>query len=472
MKKSTYRWIQLAIACLLLVGGIVIGTGLSPEGLGQFWRKVAFYDSAGTEHSEDGAEEDDHAHAHEGEAIVEISETAAKNLNLKVGAVEVRNYDRTIQIPAKIVERLPAGRRMITAPIAAMVSDIFIAPGQAIRPGDPLYELSVTDDSIAVAQVKLINLIAEIENVNKQLNRLRPLAAEGSVKQSRVIEAELELEKLKTGYDAACQELLLRGLDEGQLEALVKEQALVRELTIYAPELPETDSSDSTKAWYTVEDIEALRGTSLARGASLCTLSYHGELFIEGYAYESDLEKLAAIDGHGLAFSAEFGESDRTYFRDGLSLHSISNHVDAESQTFPIYVAISNEIQAERTDNQSRTFISWRFKPGQRAHLRFPVEVWEQQYVVPIDAIAEEGPQVFLFMKIPHSHEVDGEIMQEFKRISVELAYKDKNYAIIKTESNVSEYASYALNFAHFLNLAYKQSASGGGGHSHHGHSH
>ena len=280
MKKSTYRWIQLAIACLLLVGGIVIGTGLSPEGLGQFWRKVAFYDSAGTEHSEDGAEEDDHAHAHEGEAIVEISETAAKNLNLKVGAVEVRNYDRTIQIPAKIVERLPAGRRMITAPIAAMVSDIFIAPGQAIRPGDPLYELSVTDDSIAVAQVKLINLIAEIENVNKQLNRLRPLAAEGSVKQSRVIEAELELEKLKTGYDAACQELLLRGLDEGQLEALVKEQALVRELTIYAPELPETDSSDSTKAWYTVEDIEALRGTSLARGASLCTLSYHGELFI------------------------------------------------------------------------------------------------------------------------------------------------------------------------------------------------
>ena len=160
---------------------------------------------------------------------------------------------------------------MITAPIAAMVSDIFIAPGQAIRPGDPLYELSVTDDSIAVAQVKLINLIAEIENVNKQLNRLRPLAAEGSVKQSRVIEAELELEKLKTGYDAACQELLLRGLDEGQLEALVKEQALVRELTIYAPELPETDSSDSTEAWYTVEGIEALRGTSLARGCLLYT---------------------------------------------------------------------------------------------------------------------------------------------------------------------------------------------------------
>ena len=106
---------------------------------------------------------------------------------------------------------------MVTAPIAATVSDVFIAPGQAIRPGDPLYELSVTDDSIAVAQVKLINLIAEIENANKQLNRIRPLAVEGAVKQSRVIDAELELSKLKTGYDAACQELLLRGLDESCL---------------------------------------------------------------------------------------------------------------------------------------------------------------------------------------------------------------------------------------------------------------
>ena len=465
MNKSIYRWIQIGVACLLLIAGVVIGTGLSSEGLGQFWRKVTFYDEADS--GGDDETEEESAHAHEGEAIVELSETAMKNLNLKVGSFESRNYERMIQIPAKIVERLPGGRRMVIAPIAATVSDVFIAPGQAIRPGDPLYELSVTDESIAVAQVKLINLIAEIENVNKQLNRIRPLAVDGSVKQSRVIEAELELSKLKTGYDAACQELLLRGLDESKLTALVKDQTLVREVTVFAPDLPESRSTDTTKDWYTVEDVEALRGSNLRRGASLCTLSYHGDLFIEGYAYESDLEKLAASDTHGVSFSAEFGESDATYFREGLSLHSISNHVDAESQTFPVYVAISNEIQAERTDDQMRTFISWQFKPGQRAHLNFPVETWADQYVVPIEAIAEEGPQVFIFMKIPHTHEVDGEIMQEFKRLPVELAHKDEGYAIIKKGPNVSEYATYALSGAHFLNLAYKQAASGGGGHSH-----
>ena len=70
-------------------------------------------------------------------------------------------------------------------------------------------------------------------------------------------------------------------------------------------------------------------------------------------------------------------------------------------------------------------------------------------------------------MKIPHTHEVDGEIMHEFKRVTVELAYKDGRYAIIKKGANVSKYATYALTGAHFLNLAYKQSASGGGGHGH-----
>lgn len=466
MNKSTYRWIQIGIGCLLLIAGVVIGSGLSPEGLGQFWRKVAFHEEVESNDSGDETEEEP-VHSHDGEAIVEISETATKNLNLKVGSLEIRDYERTIQIPAKIVERLPGGRRMVTAPIAATVSDVFIAPGQAIRPGDPLYELSVTDDSIAVAQVKLINLIAEIENANKQLNRIRPLAVEGAVKQSRVIDAELELSKLKTGYDAACQELLLRGLDESKLTALIEDQTLVREVTVFAPELPESNSADTTKTWYTVEEIQALRGSNIDRGDSLCTLSYHGELFIEGYAYESDLEKLSATDTQGVSFTAEFGESDATYFREGLSLHSISNHVDAESQTFPVYVAIRNEIQTERADDQMRTFISWQFKPGQRAHLRFPVETWTDQYVVPIEAIAEEGPQVFAFMKIPHTHEVDGEIMHEFKRVTVELAYKDGRYAIIKKGANVSKYATYALTGAHFLNLAYKQSASGGGGHGH-----
>lgn len=466
MNSSTYRWIQLAVACLLMVVGVVIGTSLSPEGLGKFWQTVLFYEKD----SDDETESDD-SHDH-GDAI-EISETAIKNLDLKVGSCEIRDYQRTIQIPAKIVERLPAGHRIITAPIAGTVSELFIVPGQSIRPGDPLYELSATDDSVAEAQVKLINLISEIENANKHLNRIKPLAVQGSVKRSKVIEAELGLSQLKTRYDAACQELLLRGLSEPQLTALIENQTLVQGQTVYAPELPEADGSDPEKAWYTVEEINAVRGTNLERGASMCTLNYHGELFIEGYAYESDLEKLTIKDPKNVPISAQFGESDLSYTREGLELHSISNHVDPESQTFPIYVAISNEIQAQRIDDQQRTFVSWRFKPGQRVHLSFPVETWTDQYVVPIDAIAEEGPQVFVFLKYPSSHEHGNEIVHLFERVAVQLAYKDQDHAIITRDSQISEYATYALSDAQFLNLAFKQAASGGGGHGHsHPHPH
>ena len=156
-----------------------------------------------------------------------------------------------------------------------------------------------------------------------------------------------------------------------------------------------------------------------------------------------------------------------------MCIRDSSNHVDPESQTFPIYVAISNEIQAQRIDDQQRTFVSWRFKPGQRVHLSFPVETWTDQYVVPIDAIAEEGPQVFVFLKYPSSHKHGNEIVHLFERVAVQLAYKDQNHAIITRDSQISEYATYALSDAQFLNLAFKQAASGGGGHGHsHPHPH
>lgn len=463
MNKSTFIWLQIFAAILLLTAGTVIGTGLKEEGLNAFWKKVAFYEPAQKEEESPG----DDVHGSD-ESIVELTESAISNLGLKTGPFQIRDYTRSIEIPAKVVERLPAGRREMTVPIAGTVSKVFIAPSQAIRAGDKLFELTVTDDAVSEAQVRLLNLMAEMEIAEKQLKRIKPLAEEGSVPGSRLLDAEFELSKLRTNYDAASQELLLRGLSTNQLEDLVHNKLLVKTLVVSAPELPGSQTLDTTNQWYTVEAIQALTGTNLKRGESLCTLTFHGELFIEGYAYESDLEKLTRIDMDQILIAAEFGESDVVSRRDGLRLHSINNHVDDESQTYPIYVAIRNEVSSERVDEQGRAFVSWRIKPGQRAHLQLPVESWEQQIVVPIDAIVDEGPAVYVFLKISHTHEHEGEVIQEFIRKSVRVSYRDKDFAIISPESDLDLDASYALDNAYFLNLALKQAASGGG----HGHSH
>ena len=460
MKSATKIWIQVVVAALLLAGGVAIGTGLKAEGLNAFWKKVAFYKPP------DEADEEDAGGAVDN-TILEISETAVKNLKLETGLVTKRDYSRSIEIPATVVERLPSGRRNVTAPISGTVSQVFIAPSEAIRSGDRLYELNVTDNAVTDSQVKLIGLMSDIEVADKQIKRLKPLVAEGSVTGKRLLDVEFEIEKLKANYDAACQELLLRGLNADQLAALIQNRELIQTLTIYAPDLPDAESSDETNQWYTVEDIQALAGSNLARGESLCTLTYHGQLFIEGYAYESDLETLAQNELGSISVVAEFGETNTTFRREGLSVHSISNHVHAESQTYPIYVAISNEIQAERTDDSDRSFITWRFKPGQRAHLLLPVEKWENQVIVPIDAVVQEGPQAHMFLQIPHSHEIDGELHQEFKRVSVHITYQDKDVAIINTDSGFSTRATYALNKAYQLNLALKRATAGGGGHSH-----
>lgn len=415
----------------------------------------------------------DNTQTHGSTSIVEILESTMENMDLKTGKFEVRDYAQKIRIPAKIIERIPQNRRRVTSPIGGLVTNVLIAEGQAIKPGDKLFEFRITDASLAKAQVDLLELIKQIDVGQQKIDRLKPLVESGVVARKRLIELEFTQSTLKQQLDTNKQELLQLGMDRSEITNLIDQKQLMQTIDIFAPNLPEQFNSAQLEdqKYYTVESIQALEGSNQAFGSNLCELTYHDDLLIEGFAYESDIDKISRANEAGLDFTAQFGEGKAMESRDNLKLFKIENHVDSRSQTYPIFVEIKNEIVSKTTDENNRNYVHWKFKPGQRAHLEFPIEIWKDQVVVPIGAIAREGPETFVFLKISHTHEGPNGTTHEFQKVPVKVLHTDKYYAVLARSIQLDPLEHYALDQAYKLNLALKQAASGGGG-THAGHDH
>ncbi|MFK7767642.1 MAG: efflux RND transporter periplasmic adaptor subunit [Mariniblastus sp.] len=451
-------------------------------------------------------------------SIVEVNEIAMKNMKLKFGKFEVRDYSNRIRIPAEVVERIPQSRRSVATPTAGRISKVFIAEGQAVRPNEKLFELQLTDQSLASSQAQLLSVLSEIEINRKELDRLTGLFDQGVVARKRLIGIDFEIKKLVNKRDALKQELKMRGMDESTVANLIETKQLSRSLIVYAPSLEpesstdndqtvrsnvnaafpdsinsvsigqasfdeslvgETLSSESTSGelkdeqYFTVESIAAFEGSTLELGQPLCELTHHSSLLIKGYAYEIDIEKIAMSKESGDKFTARFGEDhlQRQDVREGLSLFQIDNHVDTNSQTYPFFVELGNEILSRTTDKQNRTYVNWRFKPGQRAHLEFPIETWKEQVVIPLTALVREGAETFVFLKIGHTHEGPDGTIHEFKKISVEVRHTDQQFAVLTPSIALDTYEEYALDQAYKLNQTLKLAADGGAD-PHAGHSH
>ena len=459
--QRTNIWPTLALCTILLGIGGTTGFLLRPIIL-----------PPGSATSQEAAAEE--ASVHGSTSIVEILESTMENMDLKTGKFEVRDYAQKIRIPAKIVERIPQNRRRVTSPIGGHVTKVLIAEGQAIKPGDKLFEFRITDESLAKSQIGLLELLKQIDVGQQKIERLKPLVDSGVVARKRLLDLELEQSTLEQQLDTSKQELAQLGMRPDGIENLINQKQLMQTIEIFAPDLPESASDLSQhedQQYYTVESIQALEGTNQAFGSSLCELTYHDDLLIEGLAYESDIDKISNANEAGWSFTAQFGEGEAMESRDNLKLFKIDNHVDSQSQTYPIFVEIKNEIVSRTTDDNDRNYVNWRFKPGQRAHLEFPIETWKDQVVVPLGAIAREGPETFVFLKISHTHEGPDGTTHEFQKVPVKVLHTDKYYAVLAQSIQLDTLENYALDQAYKLNLALKQAAGGSGG-AHAGHDH
>lgn len=417
---------------------------------------------------------DDHAGHDHGptDDRIKLTPQAQANLRLVVDAAIPEGYSRTLLIPGMVVDRPGLSDRGVVSPVAGVVTQIAIQPGDTVRAGATLYTLKILSEVFQQSQAELFKASRDLVIAREQIARVR--GAEGVLPATRIIEAENVERRLATSVTAYRQELLTRGLKPDQIDAVAAGK-FVTEISVPAPTRALDDKTlidatpgtaapaDKAPPNFEVKEIRAQLGEQVQAGQVLCTLANHQLLYVEGRAFKSEAGLLEKAAQNGWPVKAEFAEEANGWpaTEDALTIRHLANAIDPTSRTFAFYLSLQNQSRAYTREGQ--TFLVWRFRPGQRVRLRVPVEQFADVFVFPAAAVAREGPDAYVFRQ-------NGDV---FQRKPVNVLFEEQDTVVVANDGSIGAGQFFVRNGAAAIQRAIKaKAAAGGGGHEGHDHAH
>ena len=437
---------------------------------------------------------------------IELSEQAQQNIGLETIDLKPATFSRTITVPGIVTEKPGHSDVEVTAQLAGVITQVYPLRGETVEPGDPLFRLRLTHEEIVQAQAELLKTTEKLDVVAQEIERLEKVT-EGAIPGKNLLQFKYEQREHKAVQHAQKQALVLHGLSEEQVEGILKERRLLKELLIFAPggpvagerkaengqsenaveravleippeEKPSSGPQRSTpnpqahrhsdlvpprpRRFFELETLMIEQGQHVQVGKPLCKLGDHTSLYIEGRAFEREAQLLtnAVTQSWPVAAAFESGSEKPEIIRD-LHIVYLANAVDKESRAFPFYVELPNEIARDARTSEGHRFLSWKYKPGQRVQLLVPVEQWPNRLVVPADAVVQDGAETYVFQR-------NGDL---FERRTVHVEYQDQRSAVLANDGSVYAGEHIVVTGAYQLHLAIKNKA-GGGVDPHAGHQH
>jgi biotin carboxyl carrier protein len=403
-----------------------------------------------------------HDHAAPADRVA-LSPQAAANLHLVSEPLKPQTYWRSLQVPGIVVERPGQSDRGISAPMVGVVTHIHALPGDTVRPGDPLVTLRLISEYLQNTQSELFKTTRDVQLTQEQKDRLAAAAREGTVPEARVIEIDQQLRRLAAAAQSYRQDLLTRGLSPEQVaEAAAGKFATTVRLVAPRPAAGEKPVSSGSVApsvaerldqAFEVQELKVDLGQQVQAGQAILILANHQSLYIEGQGFNQEAALFERAAQQGWAVQAEFAEDAADTWPPATAafrIHHLSNTIDPASRTLSFYLPLAN--QSRSYDADGRTFLIWRYRPGQRVRLHVPVERFDNVFVLPAEAVAREGPEVYVFRQ-----NGDG-----FDRKPVRLLYEDRRSVVLANDGSVAPGQYVAQNRAASLNRVLKaKSASG-----------
>jgi membrane fusion protein, heavy metal efflux system len=408
----------------------------------------------------DQKQEHDHEHGgHDHSAVLELSAQARRNIGLRTGPVKLQAYDRTLSIPGIVVERPGQSVVNVTAPLTGVVTQLYVTAGEAVSPAQKLFDLRLTHEDVVQAQAELLRTAQELDVIRKEVKRLEVVTRDGAVAGKTLLERKYEEEKQQAVLQAQREALVLHGLNEDQIEQILETRRLLPSIRVFVPEL--APHAASAAPVLQIQSLTVEQGQHVNTGDSLAVLTNHAELLIEGRAFEHDATQISHSLEQGWPVSAAIeSQGDQPTMVEDLQILYLAGRIDPESRALHFYVSLPNELLRDK-EAGGRRYVAWRFKPGQRVQIRVPMEKWQDRIVLPIDAIAQEGAEIYVFR-------VNGE---RLVRQPVHVEFRDQFSAVVSNDGSLYPGDEIALNAAHQLLVALKNK-SGGGVDPHAGHTH
>ena len=458
---------------------------------------------------DDSSTSDSHAghdHGTDDSGTLELSTQAQGNIGLTsefLQPLKLETFRRSITVPGLVVERPGRTRVEIATPMAAVITHVHAVQGEAVKPGTLLFQLRITAEALVSTQTDLLRIVGELDVENREIARLTKATEAGAISQKTLLERQYAKEKLEVQLNAQKEALRLYGLSERQIDDIAKNRRLLRDLQIIAPrrdghedgelhlsstltrqvsltknpsrfvdeskqnpggtddQIPKVEN-DTENTPLILQEVLVHKGETVAAGTTLAVLADYSELYIEGSAFEKDLELLSRSGERDWKITALFEGTGETVRKvENLDLVYSASEIDVESRSLAFFVRLPNEVAREMPSPNGQRFLDWSFRPGQRVQLRVPVEEWTDQIVLPVEAIAREGAESFVFQQ-------NG---KHFDRVPVHVKYRDSSHAVIANDGSLFPGDIVAQRGAHQMQMALKNKA-GGGVDPHAGHNH
>ncbi len=401
--------------------------------------------------------------------------------------VELSTYRRSITVPAVVVAKPGRSSIIVSSPLNGVVTHVHAVTGEAVMPGDLLFEIRLTYEDLVETQTAYLKTISELEVEDREIKRLEEATQSGAISGKVLLDRRYTKEKLEAFAKSQREALRMHGLSDRQVEAIGTNGKLLRDLMIVAPDVDVHDHDDELHLSQTsvrsvsfsksppplppvndpehkplvIDDLLVHKGQAIMAGEKLCSLSDYTQLFIEGKAFENDITAITEAVKRGWPVDAVISGSSGQDTVRGLKLAFVSNSIDPDSRTISMFVELSNEVVRDDINAEGQRFLSWKYRLGQRMELRVPIEEWEKQIVLPVDAVVKDGADWFVFQQNGKS----------FTRVPVHVRYRDQNSAVIANDGSVYPGDVVALKAAHQMQMAIKNKA-GGGVDPHAGHNH
>jgi len=414
-------------------------------------------------HTHSHAEDAGHDHADPcADSSIELSPTARKNVGLELMTVQLSDFDRTINVPAVVTGR--PGRTTITvsAPMNGIVTRVYPIRGQAVDPGDPLFELRLTHEDLVNAQSAFLETLERLDVIKREIARLKEVTASGAVAGKTLLARRYEQQQTEARLRAQRQALVLHGLSEQQLQQIEATRHLIQRVTVRVPQPADEPSAGGSERVLQMARLEVGPGQHVQVGDVLCVLRDHAVLYIEGKAFEEDFPVLnLAVQTDAPITALVEADGQQTQTVGELKILYIDDEVELKSRELRFYVRLPNQLVRDERTQQGHRFVSWRFKPGQRVQLLVPVERWEDRIVLPIEAVVQDGAEWFVF-RVHKDH---------FDRKPVHVEYRDQRWAVLADDGALFPGDVVVASGAYQMHVAMKNK-SGAAVDPHAGHQH
>lgn len=339
-------------------------------------------------------------------------------------------------MPGMVVDQPGRSDRGIVAPAIGVIANIEYVPGDTVRPGDVLFTLKLLSESLHQTQTDLFKATQNIKLAQAQRNLLA--ASGGAVSGARIMEVDNEITRLEVASKGYRQALLSRGLAPDQIEG-VAEGKFVREISIVVPPRPaepkrlitslgKQTAADLDTPTFEVQELRVDLGQQVQAGQTLCVLANHQSLAVEGRAFRDETPLLERSVKESWPVEVDFNEDpsagwpvlDQTF-----RIRYMANTIDPVNRTFAFLMPLENQSRVVEEDGRSQML--WRFRPGQKVRVLVRVEKFDNVFVLPADAVTREGPEAFVFTQNVNT----------FERKPVRVVLQDRQHVVIANDGSL-----------------------------------